>query len=102
MSNATTNQRYADQQPRIMGDEYRTRYIELSTVLDHDMYFHGTITITVAVLQDDNIMLTRFKSEEAAVNFELSKDEFTALVSGYTAFLVDLETSGAVGTTRVC
>jgi hypothetical protein len=74
--------------PRILRDESDTRYIELSTQFEQDVYWHPSVTITLAAFTDRGVMLHRMKSEETAVRFDLSTEEMQALITGYTAFVV--------------
>src|SRR5213594_33404 len=76
---------------RILSDEYDTRYIELSTQFEQDVYWHPSVTITLAAFTDHGVMLHRMKSEETAVRFDLSKEEIQALITGYTAYVVARE-----------
>jgi hypothetical protein len=73
---------------RMLIDESETRYIELSTTFEQDACWHPSVTITLAAFTDHGVMLHRMKSEEAAVRFDLSKDEVVALITGYTAYVV--------------
>ena len=74
--------------PRILSDAYDTRYIELSTQFEQDVYWHPSVTITLAAITDNGVMLHRLKSEETAVRFDLSIEEMQALITGYTASMV--------------
>ena len=74
--------------PRILSDAYDTRYIELSTQFEQDVYWHPSVTITLAAFTDNGVMLHRLKSEETAVRFDLSIEEMQALITGYTASMV--------------
>src|SRR5436190_20988369 len=74
--------------PRILSDAYNTRYIELSTQFEQDVYWHPSVTITLAAFTDNGVMLHRLKSEETAVRFDLSKEEVAALITGYTTYVV--------------
>lgn len=77
--------------PRILSDEPDTRYIELSTQFEQDVYWHPSVTITLAAFTDRGVMLHRLKSEETAVRFDLSPEEIQALITGYTAYVVASE-----------
>jgi hypothetical protein len=77
--------------PRILSDEPDTRYIELSTQFEQDVYWHPSVTITLAAFTDHRVMLHRMKSEETAVRFDLSIAEIQALITGYTAHVVACE-----------
>ena len=77
--------------PHILSDESDTRYIELSTQFEQDVYWHPSVTITLAAFTDLGVMLHRMKSEETAVRFDLSTEEMQALITGYTAFVVARE-----------
>lgn len=77
--------------PRILSDAFATRYIELSTQFEQDVYWHPSVTITLAAFSDNGAMLHRMKSEETAVRFDLSTEEIQALISGYTAYVVASE-----------
>src|SRR5438876_11168848 len=83
-----TNEEHA---PRILSDESDTRYIELSTQFEQDVYWHPSVTITLAAFTDHGVMLHRLKSEETAVRFDLSTEEIQALITGYTAYVVACE-----------
>ncbi len=76
---------------RILSDENDTRYIELSTQFEQDVYWHPSVTITLAAFTDRRVMLHRMKSEETAVRFDLSIAEIQALITGYTAHVVARE-----------
>jgi hypothetical protein len=83
-----TNQ---DSTTRILSDESDTRYIELSTQFEQDVYWHPSVTITLAAFTDHGVMLHRLKSEETAVRFDLSTQEIQALITNYTAYVVARE-----------
>src|SRR5437588_6534984 len=70
---------------RILVDESDTRYIELSTQFEQDVYWHPSVTITLAAFTDHGVMLHRMKSEETAIRFDLSTAEIQALITGYNA-----------------
>jgi len=74
--------------PRILSDASDTRYIELSTQFEQDVYWHPSVTITLTAFTDNSVMLHRLKSEETAVRFDLSIEEMQALITGYTASMV--------------
>ncbi len=76
---------------RLLADVSHTRYIELSAQYDNDVYFHASVTHTVAALTRNQVVLHRLKSDETSVRFELSRAEMTALVSGYQSYLKDGE-----------
>ena len=76
---------------RLLTDVSHTRYIELSSQYDNDVYFHASVTHTVAALTRNLVVLHRMKSDETSVRFELSRAEMTALVSGYQSYLDDAE-----------
>jgi hypothetical protein len=80
-----------DTNPRVLSDESDTRYIELSTQFEQDVYWHPSVTITLAAFTDHGVMLHRLKSEETAVRFDLSTEEMQTLISGYTAYVVACE-----------
>jgi hypothetical protein len=84
----TTNEEHT---PRILSDETQTRYIELSTQCEEDVYWHPSVTITLAAFSESGVMLHRMKSEETAIRFDLSTQEIEALISGYTAYRVTHE-----------
>jgi hypothetical protein len=101
---ATTGQIYTFQTPqqflhfvlsvtprRVLAEVSLTRYIELSAQYDNDVYFHSSVTHTVAALTRNMVVLHRMKSDETSVRFELSRVEMTALVSGYQSYLDDGE-----------
>jgi hypothetical protein len=77
--------------PRILSNESDTRYIELSTQFEQDVYWHPSVTITLAAFTDHGVMLHRMKSEETAIRFDLSTAEIQALITGYTASVVARE-----------
>ena len=83
-----TNQ---DSTPRMLSDESDMRYIELSTLFEQDVYWHPSVTITLAAFTDNGVTLHRLKSEETAVRFDLSAEEMQALIAGYTATVVARE-----------
>jgi hypothetical protein len=87
----TTNQ---ETPPRIVSDEYDTRYIELSAHCDQDAYWHPSVTITLAAFNDQGVLLHRMKSEETAVRFDLSTEEIQALIAGYTAYVAACKSNG--------
>jgi len=72
---------------RLLTDVSHTRYIELSSQYDNDVYFHSSVTHTVAALTRNVVVLHRLKSDETSVRFELSRAEMAALVSGYQSYL---------------
>ena len=76
---------------RLLAEVSQTRYIELSAEYDNDVYFHASVTHTVAALTRNMVVLHRMKSDETSVRFELSRAEMTALVSGYQSYLDDCE-----------
>jgi hypothetical protein len=103
----TTDQSYAFDTPqqylkfvlsvsprRLLADVSHTRYIELSAQYDSDAYFHASVTHTVAAFTQNTVVLHRMKSDETSVRFELSREEMTALVSGYQSYLDDGEQVG--------
>jgi len=65
--------------PRILSDESDTRTIELSTKFEQDVYWHPSVTITLASFTDRGVKLHRMKSEETAIRFDLSTEEIEAL-----------------------
>jgi hypothetical protein len=73
----------------LLAEVSQTRYIELSAQYDNDVYFHASVTHTVAALTRNMVVLHRLKSDETSVRFELSRAEMTALVSGYQSYLND-------------
>jgi hypothetical protein len=98
----TTGQTYTFQTPqqylhfvlsftprRVLAEVSLTHYIELSAQYDNDVYFHSSVTLTVAALTRNLVVLHRMKSDETSVRFELSRAEMTALVSGYQSYLND-------------
>jgi hypothetical protein len=86
---------------RLLADVSHTRYIELSAEYDSDAYFHASVTHTVAALTQNMVVLHRMKSDETSVRFALSREEMTALVSGYQSYLDDGEQAdGEAETTR--
>ena len=86
---------------RLLADVSHTRYIELSAEYDSDAYFHASVTHTVAAFARNTVVLHRMKSDETSVRFELSREEMTALVSGYQSYLDDGEQAdGEAETTR--
>jgi hypothetical protein len=74
--------------PRILNDASDTRYVELSTQFEQDVYWHPSVTITLAAFTDHGVKLHRMKSEETAVRFDLSAEEIEALITSYTAYVV--------------
>jgi hypothetical protein len=76
---------------RLLTDVSHTRYIELSSQYDNDVYFHASVTYTVAAITRNLVVLHRMKSDETSVRFELSRAELTALISGYQSYLDDCE-----------
>jgi hypothetical protein len=76
---------------RVLSEVSQTRYIELSSQYDNDVYFHSSVTLTVAALTRNLVVLHRLKSDETSVRFELSRAEMAALVSGYQSYLDDGE-----------
>jgi len=72
---------------RVLAEVSQTRYIELSAQYDNDVYFHSSVTHTVAALTRNVVVLHRLKSDETSVRFELSRAEMAALVSGYQSYL---------------
>jgi hypothetical protein len=76
---------------RLLTEVAHTRYIELSSQYDNDVYFHASITYTVAAITRNLVVLHRMKSDETSVRFELSRAELTALISGYQSYLDDCE-----------
>jgi hypothetical protein len=72
-----------------------TRYIELSAQYDADPWFHASVTHTVAAFTRASVILHRMKSDETSVRFELSREEMTALVSGYQSYLDNCEQAEA-------
>jgi hypothetical protein len=86
---------------RLLADVSHTRYIELSAQYDSDAYFHASVTHTVAAFARNTVVLHRMKSDVTSVRFELSREEMTALVSGYQSYLDDGEQAdGEAETTR--
>ncbi len=73
---------------RILNDEPDARYIELSMQFEQDIFWHPSVTITIAAFTDHGVLLHRMTSEETAVRFDLSTEEIQALITGYTAYLV--------------
>ena len=69
---------------RLLAEVSQTRYIELSAQYDNDVYFHASVTLTVAALTRNSVVLHRMKSDETSVRFELSRTEMAALISGYS------------------
>jgi hypothetical protein len=101
---ATTGQSYTFDTPReylhfvlsvsprrLLAEVSHTRYIELSSQYDSDVYFHASVTHTVAALTHNLVVLHRMKSDETSVRFELSRQEMRALVSGFQSYLDDGE-----------
>jgi hypothetical protein len=76
---------------RLLTDVLHTRYIELSSQYDSDLYFHASVTYTVAAITRNMVVLHRMKNDEASVRFELSRAEMVALISGYQSYLDDAE-----------
>jgi hypothetical protein len=76
---------------RVLAEVSQTRYIELSSQYDNDVYFHASVTHTVAALTRNMVVLHRLKSDETSVRFELSRAEMAELVSGYQSYLDDGE-----------
>jgi hypothetical protein len=76
---------------RLLTEVVHTRYIELSSQYDHDVYFHASVTHTVAAITRNLVVLHRMKSDETSMRFELSRAELTALISGYQSYLDDCE-----------
>jgi hypothetical protein len=76
---------------RLLADVSHTRYIELSAQYDSDVYFHASVTHTVAAFTQNRVVLHRLKSDENSLRFELSRAEMTALISGYQSYLDDGE-----------
>jgi len=76
---------------RILNDEPDTRYIELSMQFEQDIFWHPSVTITIAAFTDHGVLLHRLTSEETAVRFDLSTEEIQALITGYSAYLVARE-----------
>jgi hypothetical protein len=74
---------------RVLSEVSQTRHIELSSQYDNDVYFHTSVTLTVAALTRNLVVLHRLKSDETSVRFELSRAEMAALVSGYQSYLDD-------------
>jgi hypothetical protein len=74
-----------------LAEESGTRYIELSAQYDSDPWFHASVTCTIAAFTRASVILHRMKSDEISVRFELSREEMTALVSGYQSYLDDGE-----------
>jgi len=77
--------------PSILSDEHGIQYVLLSGQYSSDMYYDPAFTLTVATFSEDTVMLDRLKSNETAMCFRLSKEEITALVTGYTAYLAAQE-----------
>src|SRR6266568_6041657 len=76
---------------RILNDEPDARYIELSMQFEQDIFWHPSVTITIAAFTDHGVLLHRLTSEETAVRFDLSTEEIQRLISGYTAYVVACE-----------
>jgi len=72
---------------RLLADVSHTRYIELSSQYGNDVYFHASVTYTIAAITRNLVVLHRMKSDETSVRFELSRSEMTALVLGYQSYL---------------
>jgi hypothetical protein len=100
----TTGQTYTFQTPRqylhfvlsitprrLLTEVAHTRYIELSSQYDIDVYFHASVTYTVTAITRNLVVLHRMKSDETSVRFELSRAEMTALMFGYQSYLDDCE-----------
>jgi hypothetical protein len=79
---------------RLLADVSYTRYIELSAQYDSDVYFHASVTHTVAAFTQNTVVLHRMKSDETSVRFELSREEMATLASGYQSYLDDGEQVG--------
>jgi hypothetical protein len=101
---ATTGQTYNFQTPRqylhfvlsitpsrLLTEVVHTRYIELSSHFDNDVYFHASVTYTIAAITRNLVVLHRLKSDETPVRFELSRAQMVALISGYQTYLEDCE-----------
>jgi hypothetical protein len=74
---------------RLLAEVSQTRYIELSSQYDNDVYFHSSVTHTVAALTRNMVVLHRLKSDETSVRFELSRAEMVTLISSYQSYLDD-------------
>jgi hypothetical protein len=86
---------------RLLADFSHTRYIELSAQYDSDVYFHASVTHTVAALTQNIVVLHRMKSDETSVRFELSNEEMAVLASSYQSYLDDgEENDGEADATR--
>jgi hypothetical protein len=81
----------------LLADVSGTRYLELSAQYDADPWFHGSVTHTLAALTQEMVVLHRMRSDETSVRFELSREEMSALVSGYQSYLEDREQAGNEG-----
>ena len=81
----------SDPFPRVLHDEDGLQYVQLSAQYGTDVYYDPAFTYTVATFSEDLVMLDRLKSNETAICFRLSKEEMTALVTGYTAYLTAQE-----------
>lgn len=76
---------------RLLAEKYGTRYIQLSASYDSDVYFHASMTHTVAAFTRNMVVLHRSKSDETSVRFDLTCSEMAALASGYQSYLDDGE-----------
>jgi hypothetical protein len=76
---------------RLLTEVSHTRYIELSSQYDNDVYFHASVTYTIAAITRNLVVLHHMKSDETSVRFELSLAEMRALISGYLSYLDDCE-----------
>ena len=76
---------------RLLTDIAHTRYIELSSQYDNDVYCHAGVTFTFAAITRNLVVLHRLKSDETSVRFALSRSELTALMSGYQIYVDDCE-----------
>jgi|GEM_PF-2575093 len=80
---------------QVLGDEYGTRYVLLSSEFDSDPYYHASITQTIAAFTPHDVVIHRLKSDETAVRLGLSADEITALITSYQSYLEDREQADA-------
>jgi len=80
---------------QVLGEEYGTRYVLLSSEFDSDPYYHASITQTIAAFTPHDVVIHRLKSDETAVRIGLSADEITALITSYQSYLEDREQADA-------
>jgi len=80
---------------QVLGEEYGTRYVLLSSEFDSDPYYHASITQTIAAFTPHDVVIHRLKSDETSSTHGASADEMTALITSYQSYLEDCEQADA-------